>query len=74
MVLKLSMEQLLLLLLSRGATISPHTVCTVDFNRKRLKCGWNYFSRVSTASTAFQPSQEISDDCVDQGLVDGAPG
>jgi len=33
---------------------------TVDFNRERLKCGWKYFSRVSTASTAFQPSQEIS--------------
>jgi hypothetical protein len=35
---------------------------TVDFNRERLKCGWKFFSRVSTASTAFQPSQEISDE------------
>jgi len=34
---------------------------TVDFNHERLKCGWKIFSRVSTASTAFQPSQEISD-------------
>jgi hypothetical protein len=34
---------------------------TVDFNRERLKCGWKFSSRVSTASTAFQPSQKISD-------------
>jgi hypothetical protein len=27
-----------------------------------LKCGWKHFSRVSTASTAFQPRQEISDE------------
>jgi len=34
---------------------------SVDFNRARLKCSWKNFSRISTASTAFQPSQEISD-------------
>jgi len=41
---------------------------TVDFNRKRLKCGWKHSSRVSTASTAFQPRQEISYVVPDQPL------
>ena len=42
---------------------------TVEYNRERLKCGWKYFSRVSTASTAFQPSQEISDEFITQDVV-----
>jgi len=53
-------DQIMLILSFGGFSLGWNAVEASE-STARLKCGWKIFSRVSTASTAFQPSQEISD-------------